>query len=133
MGRGRGRPHHLLHPRISLVGLLALPLHGSWSSCAPLPPAVVAQNPCPAAPDETTQGLDFAEPYPQPTLVPAFLEDGQQKMVKMSLRSGVRHTESELSVQRLTQANLCLCFRRRKEIAQKAAEENERYRKEMEQ
>lgn len=27
----------------------------------------------------------------------------------------------------------CIYFRRRKEIAQKAAEENERYRKEMEQ
>lgn len=36
-------------------------------------------------------------------------------------------------MQRLTQANLYLRFRRRKEIAQKAAEENERYRKEMEQ
>lgn len=82
MGRGRGRPHHLLHPRISLVVLLALPLHGSWSSCAPLPPAVVAQNPCPAAPDEITQGLDFAEPHPQPTLVPHFWKMDSRKWLK---------------------------------------------------
>lgn len=66
------------------------------------------------------------------TVVQASLRGSLKEILKTFPKSGVSYKE-ELASLRLQHANLHLCFRRKKEIAQKAAEENERYRKEMEQ